>query len=395
MITISDAARAAVAAGATIATKFDVLRAGSVVAADLGLDDAGKVTVDGTASVTRSADVSISDVQAMLPLTPTSKMAPFGNEIALYSGVVLPAGTPITNANQTTRPDGRVLERWPVGVFGIDEPNLAESAASLTLTVKLFDRAMTVASRRLSNVYTVAAGTAYVTAAAGPGGRPGGAIADLIDTVFPGLIYSFVGSTATTPALVFAELDDPWAKAQDMAQAIGKRLFFDPSGVCTLADTPDPNVLITVFDYSTGASGLLETLQQTLSPHQSYSHAIVIGEPLDGTAPVRSDVYDTDPTSPTYYLGPFGNRPTMLRSPLVRTQAQADDACAALLLRSKGAMQMVQATAVPVTAHEAYDAVRVSSPRSGLASVPFLMEKFAFPIGPAGSMDVTFRGRRI
>jgi len=52
--------------------------------------------------------------------------------------------------------------------------------------------------------------------------------------------------------------------------------------------------------------------------------AVMAAERLDGSPPLYSIARDLDPASPTYYLGPFGKRPLLLRNQSPITQAQID-----------------------------------------------------------------------
>lgn len=382
---ISQDARDALTRSHRVWARVDLLVAGVAVSSNIAVEDSLRLTVDGTATVRRQIQPSIAALAPFLPLDTSSLLAPFGNEIAVYSGVYLAPGAAGAAGATLDLPDGRV-EYWPVGIFGIEDPELV-NAGGLSLRINAYDRMLSLSERTLANTYTIADGT-----------NTGAAIQALAAAVRPDITFipadfSTVTS-ATTPLTVYNEGDDPAQRLQELAASCGCDVSFDPVGRLALAAVPDPDTTPVSWDYHDGAASVLESTDQVLSSRLARSHAIVRGEPVDGSPPVRADAYDDDPSSPTYYLGPFGDRPVTLATPLIKVQSQADEAAAAFLRRRKSAVVNVKFTAVAVTAHDADDAVHIGDTAASI-DANFILESFTADLGPAATMEAVCKGRTL
>lgn len=353
---------------------LDLLQGGSVVNTKpilLDEDNGAEVKVDGTQSIRRTFSATLSDPAAYLPLTPTSALSPFLSEVQAWSGIVLPDGT---------------LIRWSVFVGGIEDPKVSATDADLGLTISASDRAQSISERRLGSPFVIAAATTTATAG----------IQLLLNSVRSNLTYAITEppSNPQLPAMVIDELEDPWQHAQDMAAAYGLECFFNGAGVCVIRPVPDPDTQSVAWSFTEGVGAIVLGVDTTLTAKSSYSHAIAQGATVSGTAPVRSDAYDTETTSPTWYQGSFGNRPVKLASDLITTQAQADAAALALLARKKGAVQNVSFRTVPLTALDEFDVARVQGSRIGMDAA-FTLESFSLPLFPGGTMSPKCRSRRL
>lgn len=376
MQALSSAARTAILDG-TIAYRgrVNLWRGDEELVADVPLAaDPGSISVDETASVLRSCTLNFAPdaADALRPLVPMlgGPVEPTGNEAEVWIDLLLPDGT---------------TESIPQGWFGLRTPSARDTGGAL-VTVTGRDRSQRIIDAVLTAPYDVPSGTNVATA-----------IHDLIDAAVPNLTYVGFETTSTpystTATLHFADGDNRWTHAQDMAASAGKELRFDPNGQLQLRDVPDPSSSPTAWSYIDGSTNLAEEVVQTLDADSTYSHAAVVSQPLDGTAPLRSDVYDTDTTSPTYYLGPFGDRVTRLVSSYISTQAQADAAAAALLRRNNGLIEDVSFVSLPVVVLEEEDVVYVERTTLGIASF-YVLSRFPIPLGPA-TMQITARSRRL
>jgi len=340
----------------------DIYKAGVAIALNLPVVS-GSVTIDGRAALRRRCTVTVLDINGTFaPNDATDTLAPYGNELVLKRGV---AG-----------------DMAALGVFRFDTASVTDSGP-VTIDLAGFDRAGTVQAARFETPYTVAAGTNYGTA-----------IQAFITSRLPGLIYSFATTTRVTPLLVFEESSDPWAEAQKMAASVGMEVFFDANGICVLRPEPDPNAPgVTVTTYTEGAGGVVVEVTNDLEVVPGYNKFIVVGEPVDGSAPVRAEAFDNNPASPTYFFGPFGKRPRFFRSQFVTTQAQAQETADAFLLRELGGSEQVSFTAIPNPAHDAGDIVRVVRARIGVDTIA-VIDSLTMPLEPAGLMRVATRKQR-
>lgn len=350
---------------------MDLLQNGTVIQAGISLDEenGAEVKVDGSQAVRRTFSATLANPTSFLPISPGGVLSPFLSEVQVWSGIIYPDGS---------------SERWSVFVGGIEDPKIVDADDDLVLTIEASDRAQSISDRRLSLPYVITSGTPVVTA-----------IQNLITSVRPNITFSVSPPVAnpTLPLTVIDQLEDPWQHAQDLAGAYGLECFFNSSGVCVIQPVPDPSTQPIAWVFAEGANAIITSVDALLTAKGSYSHAIVTGQSVSG-APVRSDQYDTNPASYTYYLGPFGDRPVALTSDLITTQAQADAAAVALLNRQKGASQNVGFNHVPLTALDEHDVVYIVRNRIGLNN-GFVLDSFTIPLYPGGTMNPSCRSQQL
>lgn len=331
---------------------------------------AGNVTADENQAVRRRCSVMLADATGELtPRVASDLLHPAsGNELRLERGVVI---------------DG-TAELAPLGVFRLSKPKVSDTGEALTISVTGYDRSKAVQRRRWVNPYRIAAGTNVATA-----------VAALIGSRMAGLTYNLAPTSRTTPNVVLGlERDnDPWKDAQALAAAIGHELYFDAEGIVVMRPVPDPATDPTVAAYSEGTTATILNVERELDDEGTYNGVVVTGQGTGVATPVRAEAWDTDASSPTYYLGPYGAVPYFLTSSLITTQAQADEAAAALLLRVLGATEQLRVAAVPNPAHEPGDVVAVTRYRAG-ASGTFVLSAFDMPLAPDAPMSMTMRARR-
>lgn len=343
-------------------SSVDVYRAGVLVAEALPVTG-GSVAVNAGAAVRRRCTLTVvDDTGTLTPAAPTDALAPYGNELVVWRGV-----------------EGNLAQ---LGVFRIEAARVADTGASLTVDLTGFDRAGTVQEARFEDAYTVASGTNYATA-----------IEALVEDRYPGLSYSFVSTSRTTPLLVFEEGADPWEAAQSMAAAIGMDLFFDQTGTCVLRPEPDPVAASVAATFVEGEASVVVAVENNLTAKPAYNKFIVTGEPVDASSPVRAEALDNNPASPTYYYGPFGKRPRFYRSQFITTTAQAQETADAFLLRELGGSEQVTFTAIPNAALDAGDVVQVVRERIGVDTVA-VVDELTIPLAVDALMNVTTRARR-
>lgn len=84
--------------------------------------------------------------------------------------------------------------------------------------------------------------------------------------------------------------------------------------------TEEPPSVLTVRD---GVDGVLVQVRHVKSRESIFNSVTVIVERTDGLAPIRVTVRDDDPTSPTYWGGPFGKQNLKVKTQTVSTRAAA------------------------------------------------------------------------
>lgn len=349
----------------TVAVRMEVTDAG--VTTPLPGVLSGSVKVDRAGAVRRRCDLTLIDASGTLtPRSAQSLLAPYGNEVRLYRGAVLPDGT-----------EAMV----PLGVFGISAVAVDDGGGGVTIKIDGYDRARRVQRARFTVPYVIGKGTNVATA-----------IRDLIDSRVPGLTYNLMPTSRTVGSqAVFDRGGDPWDAASDLARNIGAELFFDADGVLVLRPEPDPKNDPVVWEYVEGAGTTMLRAQRKATDAGIYNHVVVSGEPTDAP-PVFAEAMDDDPSSPTYVSGEFGDVPYFITSTFIASQAQAQDAAAARLRRVLGSSEQMEVTALVNPAHEAGDVVRVRRGAAGLDAL-YVLDAFDVPLSAAGVQTMSGRSQ--
>lgn len=245
-------------------------------------------------------------------------------------------------------------------------------------------------SRKISRnlwdkTYVINAGTNY-----------GDAIKAVITDRLPGTVFNFVSTDKLTPRLFFGEQssNDPWQDAMDMAESIGCWLFFDARGICVMREEPDPDIDPAVWTFRDTANPVITQLSRKITDQDTYNYVIVTGESSANDVPARGTAIDDDPSSPTYYLGPYGTVTYRVTTPLVSDDNQAFTMAQALLRRKKGATETVEMDVVPNSALEPGDVVGVERTLSKITG-RFSLDGYSIPLAAEQTMHLVTRRQRI
>lgn len=284
-----------------------------------------------------------------------------------------------------------MTERIPVGRFVIQTATPSEMGDGSTIPITGVSRSSAAISRnKWVKPYNVPSSISYDKAIA----------AALTDRTLRGWQqqYRFETSTFDTAfGMTFGgdSRSDPWADLQQLADADGKELTEDALGAFVLRTPPDPTRAVPVWAYDElpGSGKIPNTLKRTVDVTQAYNGVILRSSASWLTVPVLSTMWDTDPSSPTYYLGPFGQNAFETDSAMVSTQQQGDLAAAAKYLSVGGITEQIDVEGRPNPAHEEADVVTAASEITGVNDVA-LLEAFTLPFDPTRTMPVTIRRRR-
>jgi hypothetical protein len=357
-----------------VAWKIETLLAGEVTfsaTTPVGYFESGSIRGDLGQETRRQMACTLVD--------PFYEISPFidvyGEEIRIWRGVMRSSGQP---------------ELWSLGTFQItDVQNLRDPTPKLIL--RGMDRSFAVKAGQFSEIYVIPDGT-----------NMGVAIQTLLSYVLPWLKFNPTDFSTLTPGIVapltvFTEGGDPWTECLKMAQSCGLDLFFDAMGIATLRSVPSVSTMPVSWAYIDGVNNTAVQIGARGIAAEAYSGSIVTAEsttfdPL--IAIPRSISWDTDPTSPTYYLGAFGKRPHIVRSPLISTQAQADAMAVADMRFKSGRAKRVEFNAIPNPAYEVGDIIHVKS----AVTVPPLddlhvLENFVIPLKATELMSAGSRRR--
>jgi len=313
----------------------------------------GSVTSDAKSQVRRTATLLTS--LALWPVNPRSVIGVYGTEIQIDYGIVIP---------------GRSDPEWIPLIRGLVSKGQRQKPipSDGIMPLQLVDRSARVAEDIFTTPTQTIAGALVVNE-----------IRRLIqETLGTGVtVVDKTGSTQVAPLMDIEQ--ERWADGvETLADSIGAEVFADPLGNFIIR--PQPKLTDnSVWLVSSGVGGTLIEYADEITREDVYSGVVARGERTDGTAPATATVWDTDPNSPTYYLGPFGRKPRIYSSPLLTTTGQCTTAAAALLERYRGGDAKTTPAALVNPALEAGDVVSL---RDEGITKPRLLDKVVTPLNP-------------
>lgn len=359
--------------GHTVISRADLWFNNSLIAKGLPVTS-GSVDVDSTRATRRTCTLALADrasqLAELIPKQPGDRLAPYGSEIKIYRGLMLP---------------GEVEWLLPVGHFRIATCDVTDDGNGISMAISGYDRSRAVSLARFDVAYVIAAGTDVIAAIKGILAYSQGSQSISVITQ--------TANTGTVAALRVIDAEaDPWATCQSLATEIGCEIFFNVNGSCVIRDQPSPSAGNIADTYTFGPTSKFTKMTNSLTDDPGYNGVVVYGEP-PGVTPIVAEHFDDNPESPTYYLGPYGSRPTFLRSQYIATQAQADAAALGLFNASVGITEQVKMSVIPNPQLEAGDVVLVQYQDLGIDD-RFIVESFSLPLGQDSTSDITCRKRR-
>jgi hypothetical protein len=265
---------------------------------------AGSVTVDTTATTRRTCTLTVedkglvADPNSLVPVHITDLLHPLsGNELHIFRGFAYPDGT---------------QDMCQLGVFRMTQPQVEDSGNAITINIQGNDRSAEISKNKWTSAYQINAGTNLAAAVIAILQNRWIAQGVPLDTslISPTLIVL----PTTTFGADLSSTNDPWADVMGLATAAGMDLYFNPQGLPVMNPILNPVQLGQNFDliYEEGVNCTLTKLGYTLDETQTFSGVIAIGNGSgNGLAPVMSQsvingvtyngVWNTDPTSPTYF----------------------------------------------------------------------------------------------
>lgn len=371
------------------------------------------ITVDRNSAQRRSGSITVEAVPSIppppfLPVSPSSILAPFGNEVSIETGIAtMPPGDTTT----------AVVQQWiPMGRFPIATSTVADTGVDCVVSLSIYDRSWVISQHKFLQPYTFPATTSGLFTAE---------IQALLNQVWANsanpLQYNMVPTDATVPTASYNQGSDPWQAALDMANAVGYELFFDAYGVVTARPIPVPadqpitwnftdNVTAIYGDGGTGSGGsnvLLGSPYSTpvdvsvvMTRDGIYNNVQVTGTgtsnaPVSNTGtsqPVLASSADTNPNSATYINGGMGNVPEFVSTNLATTSAQAQEMATNDLQVALSAAWQVSITFPPGAVFiDIDDVVSITRPRVGISNIPVVVDTLDYAISYADTCKLTGR----
>jgi hypothetical protein len=369
MYPVTDRFRDAVFYSHTIATRCEVLTNNRIVH-ELAINS-GNVDIDVANAIRRSMSASLVDPTGeLVPSDVYSLLAPRGNEIRLWRGFQYPDGT---------------TEMASLGIFGISNVDVADYGEGLEIQVNGYDRSRSLRRSRFLTAYVIPAGTNVTTAIEG-----------ILRIRTPWLSYRLDPTDYTTPRLVLGiddETKDPLDACIQLANSAGMEFYIDSDGEGRLTDRPDYYNTSIDWRYEEGDLSTILGINRTWDDEKTYNHVVVTGESSTGSI-VRAEAMDTDPSSPTYYRGRFGDVVYFFSSKFITTLAQAKAVASLLLRRVLGTSELVRFPAIVNPAHDVGDLVAI---RRGASKVDseYVISSLAIPLGAGDPMQATTHEKRL
>lgn len=336
----------------------------------------GSVSVDRTADIRRRCTVSCVDPDGTItPTSAASILTPYGTLIKPYRGVRYTSG-PLAGSTEVV----------PLGVFWLSKAEVRDQVGgSPAISLEAFDFSRNIQRALFVDPWTVNTGTNVIDA-----------IKAIVNRTFPDATFDTFASQVTVNApLVFDVDTSPWDAIQSLATSAACEVFFTATGVVKIAPPVDIDHLpAPVFSYIEGPDCTMLDLDVVFTDDPGFNGVVLTGESAGSdTPPVRSVMWDTQPSSPTYYKGPYGQVPMFVTDSTVTTQSDADAAAAAQLNQILGFSSQLNATITVNPALDANDVVQVTRARSGV-NAKYAVDSLTIPLGPGGTSSISLRQKR-
>jgi hypothetical protein len=335
--------------------------------ADLSLTG-GSVSADGRRSTMRTATLEIAPDSSYTHEQMYTFLSTPGLELRPRRGVMYADGE---------------IETKPLGCFVIDELSFAETAAGTQLSAQCSDVSVRIQRAALVDAYQMTAGDALAEVV----------ITALQDRYAP-VSVGFTASTvpddlAASVVLGLGSSSNPWSELQAIMAAHGWLLYIDADGVVQATAPSSPDFATPTYIYARGAAALVTERTRNLPLEAAYNGVIVSGEGSGVATPVRGETWDSDPRSPTYYLGPFGQVPKFISTPLVTTEAQAVAVATLNLALSTGRRDEFSFVALVRPELAPLDVVGMERADGG--SDVYVIDQVTTPLSPTGTQSATTR----
>jgi len=332
----------------------------------------GTVQVDAGSAIRRTCEIKLTTDRENTNLVPDNDfdlLTPFGNELRLYRGV---------------RYYDETEEYVPLGVFVIIEVTINDKNEGVEIQVKGEDRSIKVSRAKFTEPYQLTTGSLETS------------ITDLLKDRFPDVETAFPATNVTVNNLVLGtETDnDPWKDAVEICELVGFDLYFDQNGVARLNQFPSLDGSVVVATFKEGDGTTITSLNRTISTKSTYNGVIYTIEGTEVSTPVRVEVWDEDPASPTYRFGVFGEVPVFVETSLIATQTEATRAAISLLNVYVGSQEVINWESLVDPTLDAQDVVYVKSNGSKVDRL-VIIDSIDIPLNPEGNMSARARTVRV
>jgi hypothetical protein len=171
-----------------------------------------------------------------------------------------------------------------------------------------------------------------------------------------------------------------------LADSIESEVFVDGTGSWVIARRPDPINGSPVFMVDEGTGGVLVSRSESDTRDRVYNAASVAGMSNDqNRPPVWAWAADLRPSSPTYYYGPFGQKPIFYTSQFFTTTAQCQAYANSLLAEALAENVSIDFVTAPIDFLEVGDMVGVADRVGG--TTPLLLQSYRANLDVTGGLQ--------
>jgi hypothetical protein len=289
----------------------------------------GSVPVDRAQAIRRTCTVTGAD-PSLIPRTPADELATYGARLRISRGIDYGDGS---------------QELVPLGVFRLDTVDGDVNEGPVTLQGK--DLSVIIADDKFTEPFKVS-------------GTVVGAVTALIQRSIPDADVISLIVDVPIGSRVFDTEADPWAGAQEIAAAAGAEVYANADGVFVIATLPNLLTTPPVWAIEATEGGVYISASRAMTSDGVNNGVLARGENTsENVPPVSYLAVDDDPTSPTYWDGPYGRRPKFISSSAYTTVNACAQAANAELAKSRAPNASGDITSLPNPALEPGDVLRL------------------------------------
>lgn len=361
----------------------------------------GSVDIDETRQVRRTLSLTIEseghNIDNLIPRIKTDLLHPAsGHELRVERGIDYQDGT---------------VEWVPLGVFRLTKPVVSEktkSSGDVSIEIKVngMDRSAWISRISWETPYIIKAGTDLRTAV----------ITAIESRVGANVLKYRMPNTAIGPnpitvqkivwGLTTVNANDPWKDIFNLVAAHGYELFFDVRGVLVMKTVlgSETTLIPNAAHFEEGPTCTVTNLEMTLDETQEYNGVIVIARGKGRKVkPVRAEVWDDDPNSPTWYLGSWGKVPYVFVTHAFPIPGQSNASAVAQgrlvgrshLQRLLQSMNQITLMAVPNAMLQEGDVFTLHRSQFGITSgSKYVISQMTIPLDTKTEMKITNRPKR-
>lgn len=318
----------------------------------------GHVSLDGSADIYATCDLTIDGFYWPEPNDLDATIAPYGAEVFVQAGI---------------RYRDDLVELVGLGYFRVRTIGQDDATTLGVIDLTGEDRMSTIARAKLLAPRAFPAETTN-----------GEFAAALVEDVFPDAVIEWDDNLDDAPIGrdVIVE-DDRRAALDSMAVSIGKIMRFNGVGVLTFFTPANPIETRPAARLVSGRGGVLSAVSRELTDAGVINAVVARGDGADQVGAAYAAVLDLEPTSPTRYDGPFGPSPYYLTSSLITTDDLAVIAAQTELRRRSGLPHTLNFEVSPRFELEPDDLVHIEH-RYGVGR--HVIASLDIPLMPGGAM---------